>query len=137
MFVCTLGANQFSRLLHKKKCVNFSDFWGNSKYCNLLLFTEPMNWQTSKAKSSLVYQLVQPNYPIKICFHEHESIIIVCTSPPFIKGGDWPSQKLQEGGGLKILGEKGVVSKKEESFWKGGEVNPKKLNFWNSKCLKH
>ena len=57
--------------------------------------------------------------------------------PPFIKGGDWPSQKSQEGGGLKILGEKGVVSKKEESFWKGGKVNPKKLNFWNSKCLKH
>ena len=51
---------------------------------------------------------------------------------------DWPSQKLQEGGGSKVLGKKGVVSEKGGIILKEGVgINPKKLSFWNSKCLKH
>ena len=47
--------------------------------------------------------------------------IAVCTPTPFIKG-DWHFQKSQEGGGSKILGKKGVVSKKGDHFEKGESI---------------
>ena len=56
---------------------------------------------------------------------------------PLYKGGDWPSQKLQEGVGSKILGKKGVVSNKGGSFWEGESIPKSEIseivNVWNSK----